>query len=155
MAATKELEKKALELEKKAIEHDLRLTNGVHAFQDLKQALVDERAKRESGHQALLSEIEAAKPKPSSPVRVAALVLSIVLAGGGALWGLSEILGQKVGRDESQTAIQRHEEAGHKHTSDEIRTIREEQIEQRVLIKEQGEKLDKILERVPDRRRRR
>lgn len=117
---------------------DQRLLAGQKAFDDLRAAL-----------ERTVDRIAEITPRPASPLRVASLVLGVVAMAGGALWGLSQKLSEK---EDRQSAIERmvsHDSRDHGAVTEEIRRLRGDQTEQRQLIKEQGQKIDRVLERLP------
>ena len=126
-------DEKIRELANAVFEHKLRLENGVKAFQDF-----DERVAK--------VEQQTAPPSVSAIVGV---VLSIVLAVGGALWFLANSLRDRPTNSDMVEKIQLHDETGHDSMRDDLRALRDEQIEQRNKMKAVGDKLDQLLERLP------
>ena len=135
------------ELRDKVNAHEVRLENGRHTF----SALRDE-----------LRQAKALMPRPISALKVSSLTLGIMLASGGALWSLASHLGERPTAAHVQEVFATHNQSGHRETSVEIRDIQRQQTEQRVLMErvikdqaEQSHKIDQLLDRVPDRPRRR
>jgi hypothetical protein len=134
---------------------------------DVKEAMVEHKVRLENGSKVfdgirsrLATVEEATRPKPPSIVKIVGVTLAVVGMGAGALWGLSNMLRDRPTLRQVEKVIDAHDDNGHKETRIRIEEIREEQVEQRTLIKHvesqvgtQGDKLDEILERVPKRRR--
>jgi hypothetical protein len=134
-------------LETATVEHRMRLENGVKVFADQKDRLttVEERV----------------APKVPSIIKIVGITLAVVSMGAGALWGLSNRLRDRPTIEQVEKVINTHDGNGHKATVESIGQIRLEQTQQRTLIgnidskvKDQVDKLDEILDRVPKRRRR-
>lgn len=144
-----ELKSAMSEVREAGVEHRIRLENGSHVFQDIK------------------AELETLKPKPVSPMKIVVITISLFCTAAGALWALSNMLRDRPTLEQVDTVIDRHEEQGHKATQKEMGEIREDLVEQRVIIedvsKEQrtmgvqqkkiDQKIDQLLERRSRRRR--
>ena len=143
-----------------------RLENGQFSFSDLRDSIREEREARERGmkeeriarqtaEQAIMDTVGTLVPKPPSVMRIISIVLAVVGLAGGALWGLSQALSEKQSHSHGAEMMQKHEIRGHKETTDQIRSIRETQIEQKTLLEEQTKKLDRLIDASNDGRRRR
>jgi hypothetical protein len=132
------------ELKEVTVEHRVRLENGSKVFADW-----DKR-------------IAAVTPKPPSILKIAGITLALVGMGAGALWGLANQLRDRPTVQQLEQVIQKsekhHDAVGH----EEIGQIQKEQGAQRVRIEHiqteqaaQSQKLDTVLERLPEKPRRR
>jgi hypothetical protein len=129
-------------LEDAVIEHRMRLENGVQVFKDM-----DDR-------------IKGIEPKPVSPLKIVSITLTIVGMGVATLLWLTDNFGERPTRAESMQLIESHQKMGHEDTKQDIRVIQQQQSEQRLLMQQfqerqraQDDKLDELLNRVPERRR--
>lgn len=134
-------------LQQAATEHRMRLENGTHVFSALKDEIADLDART--------------TPRAPSVLKIVAITLALVTAGAGALWGLSNMLRDRPTLEQVDKVMDKHQANGHKATHEQIESIKHEQYEQRTLIKDvkteqlaQDEKLDTLLDRVPEPRRR-
>lgn len=121
------------------VEHRIRLENGTKVFADYDRRL------------------SAVEPRQLSPLKVVGFTLALVTASFGALLWLTERFAERPTHTEARKLVDEH---GHEDTQDDIRAIQQAQTEQRVLIEQvqvqqaaQDQKLDTLLQRLPERRR--
>lgn len=129
------------DLEDAVIEHRIRLENGVQVFKDF-----DDR-------------IKGIEPKPVGALKIVSLTLSVVGMGVAMLLWLTDNFSERPTRAETTQAVDTHQRVGHDETKEDIRVIQQQQTEQRLLMqqvqdrqRDQGDKLDELLNRVPARR---
>jgi hypothetical protein len=136
------------ELRESVVEHRVRLENGTKVF---------------SGWERRMTNVEAnTKPKePPSTIRVVAVTISGLALVIAAFWWLAMMLLSRPTTNQVEKIINGHDTGGHSAQQEVIRLMQSEQVEQRTMIhqvreqqREQGGKLDDILERLPKRRRR-
>jgi hypothetical protein len=82
---------------------------------------------------------------------VASFVIALVALTSGGIWGLAQVLDDKQDKLETEKELRHHDEYGHRRQQTDIQSIRDEQVEQRTILKDQGHKLDRILERTQKR----
>lgn len=145
-------ERRTRMLEEALTEHRMRLENGTHAFQKLRE----EHAELRDSHVAMNIAIT---PKPPSLWKITGVILGIIISGSGALWTMSTKFSDRPTMDRIHGIEDRHQASGHKGTDDRIRAVRDVQIEQTSAIKnlkesvgDQGKKLDILIKRTGRRR---
>lgn len=125
--------------------HDQQFSNGRHVMGDLNSRLgaVEVRT----------------MPKPPSITKIVGITLTCVLAGASALWGLSTKLSDRPTMQQIERAFDKHAEAGHRQTTQDIGQIHQQLGQQKLLIENidrqqnlTGRKLDDVLSRLPNRR---
>lgn len=139
--------KKLSDLNVAVAEHKLRLENGVKVFGD---------------HKKRLESVEhKTTPKPPSIIKIVGLTLGIVGMGAGALWALSNMLRDRPTVEQIDKIIEKHDGNGHKAVRDDIKEIQKAQALQgkdigsiQTMQAAQSTKIDTLLDRVPERRRR-
>jgi hypothetical protein len=134
------------DLQAAQIEHRVRLENGTKVFADWQERIGE-------------IETRISPKEPPSIYKVVGFTLTVVLALAGALWGLANELRDRPTVSDVHGTLESHQDIGHSDTRAEIRAIQSTQAQQKVLIDEirasqdkQGEKLDRVLERLPERR---
>lgn len=130
-----EVKDRVAEVSEAVAEHRVRLENGTKVF--------------EKWDDRMVAMETAVTPKPVSVMRVAAITLALVTAGGAALWGLSERFSDRPTVQQIDRIIEAHQDNGHRGMREEVRAVQIEQAEQRTLLSGQGKKLDELLMRVP------
>jgi hypothetical protein len=146
-----EVKKDVGALKEAAIEHKTRLQNGSRVF--------------ESWDQRIAEVEERTTPRPPSVIKIVGLTLALFMAAAGALWALAHMLRDRPTTDQLDRVLERHDErheaVGHKAMREDVRAIQKEQTTQgntlKTVVEEQkthSGKLDTLLERVPERRRR-
>jgi len=133
-------------LKQAAVEHRVRLENGSNVFRGYDQRIrsVEERT----------------TPKPPSVYKIIGITLTVVFTGAVALWALANMLRDRPTLDQIEKIIKAHDDGGHHTVREDVRAVQVEQGAQRALIenvqveqKNQGAKLDQLLERTPRNRR--
>lgn len=142
-------EERTRTLEEAVTEHRLRLDNGILAFRDLRED-------HKTMGAMFAEKVAELTPVPVSPTKIVGIVLAIVMAAAGALWGLSGMLNDRPTDKQIHLIMDSHETNGHKATRDEIRAVQTEQAVQKTMIEGIGtkvgktdQKLDELLDRVP------
>ena len=113
----------------------MRLENGTLAFQSLR----DDHSTMATTFAEKVADLT---PKPPTTSKVVGIVLAVVAMGGGALWGLSAMLNDRPTTEQIHQIINGHQENGHKATRQELREVRDVQIEQKSAINTLGGKVD-------------
>jgi cytoskeletal protein RodZ len=136
-----ELKDDMVEVKERVAGHEVRLSNGRKVMGELR------------------SEVEQLKPKAPDWLKLLLAGLSIIgVLMGAQLW-LTDRFSERPTNGQLEKRFSPIE-ASEEKTSKEIRNIRDEQIEQRALInhvkeaqKDQSEKIEEVLDRLPKRRR--
>lgn len=129
-------EKRTRTLEEGMTEHRMRLENGTLAFQGLRED-------HSTMATTFAEKVADLTPRPPSVTKVVGIVLSLVMAGAGSLWGLSAMLNDRPTTEQIHKIMDGHQGNGHKDTREELRGVRDVQIEQGAAIKNVGEVVDK------------
>jgi uncharacterized protein HemX len=123
-------------LEESMTEHRMRLENGTMAFQGLRE-----------DHSTMAStfaeKVADLTPKPPSVSKVVSIVLAVIGLGAGSLWGLSSMLNDRPTTKQIDKIMDGHQKNGHKETREELRELRDVQIEQKTALEHIGQKVDK------------
>lgn len=99
-------------------------------------------------------------PKPPQTVKIVSVALALAITAAGGLWALADRISARPTDHEMLRSIETHEKNGHRETAMKVVEIRIEQSQQKILLegvketqKEQGKKLDALLERTPEKQR--
>lgn len=138
----------------------LRLENGTKSFHDFRGDVQEIANEQSSMSSSFAEKVAALAPKPPSASKVAGIVIAVIGMSGGALWGLSTMISDRPTTGQIERIIDAHESHGHRDTIQQIRDIRDVQIEQTTTIKaiadkivRQDGKLDMLLEQTSGRKR--
>jgi hypothetical protein len=138
-----DLHEDVVALKQKNAEHEVRFGNGREVMAEMK------------------ADIAALKPKAPDWLKLLGFAAGLLVATLGAyIWLIEQFNGRPTGV-QLEKAFHEHGDSGHASTQRDINTIRDVQTEQRVIldglkqtVSDQGQKLDLILQRLPEGRNR-
>jgi hypothetical protein len=137
--------------------HSMQLSNGVKVFAELREEIGEVKAHfREE-----VGEIKAKMmPKPINWTTIVLGGISVLVTILGAWWALSEKFAARPTREEIKSAVG-DQQKSLEQQSNELRTVRDQQTEQRVIlntlreeVKDTGKKIDLLLQDSPNTLRR-